>query len=109
MNLHEFEELDFEDALDLLETRLIDLQERVNKMEQLENSKNATVRGKARQALDRIRQHQADIEERLIRLRKIRAAELAGESSNLLSATFSLFDQAGERIDRFFRETDRSS
>ncbi len=102
MNLHEFKELDFEEAVDLLETRLIGLKEDIEKLEKYRDGRDATIRAKAEKELDLLHQHSADIEERLL---KLKAAELAGEKDNLLSETFLIFDQAGERVERFLEKT----
>ncbi len=109
MNLHEFEELDFDEALEILETRLIDLKGAIDKVEKQQDSDDSTVRDKAQKELDRLHQHHADIEERLARLRELKAADLAGENDNLLSETFLIFDQAGERIDRILKEISGAS
>ncbi len=104
MNLHEFKELDFEEALDLLESRLIDLKGAIEKAEKERESKDAAIRAKAEKELDFLRGHHADIEAKMAKLREMRAAELAGERDNLLTETFMIFDQLGERIDRFLGE-----
>jgi len=109
MNLHEFEELDFDEALELLETRLIDLKGAIDKVEKQRDSGDSAVRSKAQRELDRLHQHRADIEGRLAKLRKLKAADLAGENDNLLSETFLIFDQVGERIERLLKEISGAS
>ncbi len=97
MNLHEFRELDFEEALELLETRLIGLKGDIEKLEKHRDSSNPARRDKAKHELERIKRYRAEIEDRLTRLK---ATELAGEKDNLLTELFSIFDQAGERIEQ---------
>ncbi len=104
MNLHEFKELDFEEALDLLESRLIELKGSIEKLEKQQENKDAAIRDKAREELDFLRGRHADIEQKIARLRELKAAELAGEKDNLLTETFLIFDQLGERIDRLLGE-----
>ena len=106
MNLHEFKELDFGEALDLLESRLIDLKGAIEKAEKQQESKDEATRAKAREELDVLRGRHADIKARMARLREMKAAELAGEKDNLLAETFMIFDQIGERIDRLLTQKD---
>ncbi len=100
MNLHDFKELDFDEALELLETRLIGLKGDIKKLEEHRDSSNPILHNKAKQELELLQQYRADIEDRLIRLK---ATELAGEKDNLLTEIFSIFDQAGERIEQFLK------
>ncbi len=104
MNLHEFKELDFEEALDLLESRLIELKGAIEKAEKQQAGKDEASRAKALEELNFLHGQRADIEAKMAKLREMKAAELAGERDNLLTETFMIFDQLGERISRLLEK-----
>ncbi len=85
MKTHELQELDFEDALDILESRLAELKMQVSKNASALSSDDS----------DAVNKLQADVEQKLIELK---ASKLSGERDNLLTEALSLFDQIGEKV-----------
>lgn len=92
MDIHELKLLDFADAVDLLENRLVD----VNRL--IEDNKDIA----PSQEAEELAASRAEAETRLTQLRELKTAEMSGESDNLLTEVGSLLDQIGERISDLF-------
>lgn len=92
MDIHELKLLDFADAVDLLENRLVD----VNRL--IEDNKDSA----PSQEAEELAASRAEAETRLAQLRELKTAEMSGESDNLLTEVGSLLDQIGERISDLF-------
>ncbi len=100
MNIHELKELSFDEAIDLLETRLTDMQAAIDDARQkIDNGEYHDNREAAEARYDALLQDRAAIVEKMEKLRQQKAAELAGETDNLLTELLQLFDQLGEKID----------
>jgi len=92
MKLHELKELNFDEALDLLESRIIEIQRRIQEAES-----QATDGQKG--LVDDLHRRHADLLEQMERLRKLKAEEMAGEKDSLLTEILGIFDLIGNKID----------
>ncbi len=92
MKLHELQELDFDEALDLLETQIAETKTRIKQAES-----KATKEQKG--LIDELHRHHADLLEQMDRLRELKAEELAGEKDNLLTEMLEVLDQIGQKTD----------
>ncbi len=95
MELHELQDLDFDDALSLLEERLETLRLRVADAEKQAGDDEV----KKRAVADLYQQH-SDALEMLNRYREMKAQELAGERDNLLTEMLGILDEIGNKVDR---------
>lgn len=100
MHIHELQDLDYEDALNLLETELENLKLRIGETEEKLNGAGERTRRDHEAELAELHARRREAEEALARLREMKSEEYAGEKDNLLTETLRLFDQIGERIDR---------
>ena len=94
MAVHELKDLDFEETIDLLESRLVDTRELIDKSE----GHLASV------DVERLKSSRTEAAERVEKLRKMKAAEMAGERDNLLNEAMTILDQIGQRISSLFPE-----
>ncbi|MGV6815899.1 MAG: hypothetical protein ACWA44_01355 [Thiotrichales bacterium] len=69
MEIHELKALDFEEAVDLLESRLVDIRRLIE-----ENESNASS-----QDVAELNASRADVEAHIARLREMQVAEMSGE------------------------------
>lgn len=92
MDIHELKLLDFDDALDLVENRLVDIHTLIEKSQEEIPSEEAA----------KLITSKADAETQLARLRAIQTAEMSGERDNLLTEVSTLLDQIGQQISDLF-------
>ena len=78
----------------LLESRLVDIRELIDKSE-----------GRLASAdVKQLKSSRTEAAERVEKLRKMKAAEMAGERDNLLNEAMTILDQIGQRISSLFPE-----
>ena len=94
MDVHELKDLDFDEAIDLLESRLVDIREMIAKGEGRLTSAD----------VKQLKSSRTEAAERVEKLRKMKAAEMAGERDNLLNEAMTILDQIGQRISSLFPE-----
>jgi len=94
MAVHELKDLDFDETIDLLENRLVDIRELIDKSE----GRLASVDVK------QLKSSRAEAAERVEKLRKMKAAEMAGERDNLFNEAMTILDLIGQRISNLFPE-----
>ncbi len=100
MNIHQLKELSFDDAIELLETRLAEMQAAIDDARRkIDDGHYNGSREAAEARYDALLRDRAAIEEKMARLREHKASELAGETDNLLTELLALFDRLGEKID----------
>lgn len=94
MAVHELKDLDFDETIDLLESRLVDIREMIAKGE-----------GRLAPAdVKQLKTSRAEAAERVEKLREMKAAEMAGERDNLLNEVMTILDRIGQRISSLFPE-----
>ena len=92
MDIHELKVLDFDEAVDLIESRLVDIRELIARHE-------VEIDDDDRQQLE---QSRAEAAEQLENLRAAKTAEMAGERDNLLTEVIAMLDQLGKRVSDLF-------
>lgn len=101
MNIHQLQGMTFEEALDLLEERLIEVQKTIDATQKkIDDGDFDGDEQKVRARFDEVLKDRAELEKKMEKLRELRASELAGENDNLLTESLALFDQIGERIEK---------
>lgn len=103
MHVHELKTMTFDEALDLLESRLVDIQEAIEKTKiKVDNGDHDGDKAVVAARFQALMQDRAELEQKMEQLRQQRAAELSGETENLLTELLQLFDRIGARIDKIF-------
>lgn len=92
MSIHELKLMNFEEAVDLIENRLVEIQRLLD-----DNTENAPSR-----ELSQLADSKALAETHLARLREAQTAKLSGERDNLFTEVENLLDQIGKRISDLF-------
>ena len=103
MNIHELKAMDFTEALDLLETRLIDIRAAIDATrEKIDRGEYHGSKQDIEARFDALMQDHAALQQKLEKLRELKAEALSGANDNLLTELLGIFDTLGERIDKIF-------
>ncbi len=103
MHIHQLKELDFDEAIELLETRLAETQAAIDAAQKkVDDGDYDGDRATIEARMASLQTDRAALEERMEKLRQQKAGELAGETDNLLTEMLALFDRIGERLDNIF-------
>lgn len=92
MDTHELKLMDFEDALDRVETRLVEIRQLI------QDSASDAPKDK----IQALAKSKADAEAHLVKLRQMKTAELSGERDNLLTEVETVLDQIGKKVSDLF-------
>ncbi len=103
MNIHELKEMNFDEAVDLLETRLVDMRTAIDDTrKKIENGEYTGDRHEIETRFASLKQDHAALEEKMEKLRELRAEAMSGANDNFLTELLGLFDAIGERIEKLF-------
>lgn len=103
MHIHQLKELDFDEALELLETRLAETRAAIDAAQKkIDDGDYDGDRTTIETRMASLQTDRAALEARMEKLRQQKASELAGETDNLLTEMLELFDRIGERLDNLF-------
>ena len=103
MHIHQLKELDFDEAIDLLETKLIETRLAIDAAQQkVDNGDYEGDRETIEARMESLQKDRAALEEKMEKLRELKASELAGETDHLLTEMLGLFDHIGEALEKLF-------
>ena len=103
MNIHELKEMNFDEAIDLLETRLVDMRTAIEETrKKIEQGEYGADKHEIEARFASLKQDHAALEEKMEKLRELRAEALSGANDNFLTELLGLFDSIGERIEKLF-------
>ena len=95
MDIHEIKTLDFEDAVDMLENRLVDIRKLIE-----DNQKEVPS-----SELEVLVSEGAVAADQLAKLRQLKVSEMSGENDTLLTEVAELLDLIGKKVSDLFPNT----